>query len=82
MAKATIKSSTGAVIIVEGSDSEVSSILTTFERSAAVGKAKGAVAKQEESKKTSPSYSPKIARSRGPGRDFARAAWPVDRVKR
>jgi autotransporter passenger strand-loop-strand repeat protein len=31
---------------------------------------------------TSPSYSPKIARSRGPGRDFARAAWPVDRVKR
>jgi hypothetical protein len=30
----------------------------------------------------SPSYSPKIARSRGPGRDFARAAWPVDRVKR
>jgi hypothetical protein len=31
---------------------------------------------------TNPSYSPKIARSRGPGRDFARAAWPVDRVKR
>ena len=31
---------------------------------------------------SSPSYSPKIARSRGPWRDFARAAWHVDRVER
>jgi hypothetical protein len=51
MAKATIKSSTGAVITVEGSDSEVSSILTAFERGAAVGQARGVVAKQQEGKK-------------------------------
>jgi hypothetical protein len=34
------------------------------------------------SQRASPSYSPKIGRSRGSGRDFARAAWLVDRVKR
>jgi hypothetical protein len=44
MARATIKSSTGALITVEGSDSEVSTILTMFERSAVV-------AKQQEKKK-------------------------------
>jgi hypothetical protein len=32
-------------------------------------------------KAASPSYSRKAARSRGPRRDFARAAWPVDRVE-
>jgi hypothetical protein len=51
MARATIKSSTGALITVEGSDSEVSTILTMFERSAVVGQAKGVVAKQQEKKK-------------------------------
>jgi hypothetical protein len=30
----------------------------------------------------SPSYSPKTARSHGPRRDFARAAWHGDRVER
>ena len=52
MAKATIKSSTGAVITVEGSESEVSNILSTYERAAAVGKVKGAVAKQQEATRT------------------------------
>jgi hypothetical protein len=51
MAKATIKSSTGAVITVEGSDGEVSRILTAFERGAAVGQVRGIVAKQQEKKK-------------------------------
>jgi hypothetical protein len=51
MAKATIKSSTGAVITIEGSDGEVSSILMAFERGAAVGQARGIVAKQQEKKK-------------------------------
>lgn len=40
MAKATIKSKTGAVITVEGSEAEVSGILATFERSATIGQAK------------------------------------------
>ncbi len=53
MAKATIKSSTGALITIEGSPSEVSSILNTFERSTAVGHAKGVVARQQEEKKDS-----------------------------
>ena len=52
MARATIKTSTGAVITVEGSESEVSSILSTYERSAAVGKARGVVAKQQEATRT------------------------------
>ena len=40
MAKATIKSKTGAVITIEGSEAEVSGILATFERSATLGHAK------------------------------------------
>jgi hypothetical protein len=52
MAKATIKTSTGAVITVEGTESEVSNILSTYERSAVVGKARGAVAKQQETTRT------------------------------
>ena len=51
MAKATIKSSTGALITIEGSESELSSILATFERSTASGQAKGVVARQQEKKK-------------------------------
>lgn len=52
MAKATIKTSTGAVITVEGSESEVSNILSAYERAAVVGKVKGAVAKQQEATRT------------------------------
>ncbi|MGH8317792.1 MAG: hypothetical protein ACRD3O_00310 [Terriglobia bacterium] len=40
MAKATIKSKTGAVITVEGSESEVSAILATIEGGASVAHAK------------------------------------------
>lgn len=36
MAKATIKSRTGAVITIEGAEAEVSNILLTFERTTAV----------------------------------------------
>jgi hypothetical protein len=56
MAKATIKSSTGAVITVEGSEEEVSRILSTYENSNEVGHAKKAAArnkavKRDESKR-------------------------------
>jgi hypothetical protein len=51
MAKATIKSKTGALITVEGSESEVSNILSVFERTAAVGHAKEVVAKRQTVKK-------------------------------
>ena len=40
MAKATIKSKTGAVITVEGTEAEVTSILSQFETAASVHKAK------------------------------------------
>lgn len=40
MAKATIKSSTGAVITVEGSEEEVSRILSAYEKSGVVGQPK------------------------------------------
>jgi hypothetical protein len=39
------------------------------------------ITKQAKVLRISPSYSRKAARSRGPRRDFARAAWPVDRVE-
>lgn len=52
MAKATIKTSTGAVITVEGSESEVSNILTTYERAAMVGKAKRSDAGQKGATRT------------------------------
>ena len=60
MAKATIKSKTGAVITVEGSDKEVANILGVFERTAAVGHAKekiskGQVIKKEEKKRSAAS---------------------------
>ena len=51
MAKATIKSKTGAVITVEGSDSEVSNILSVFERTSAVSHAKEAATKNQARKK-------------------------------
>lgn len=52
MAKASIKTGTGAVITVEGSESEVSNILSAYEHAAAAHKAKGAVAKQQELTRT------------------------------
>lgn len=52
MAKATIKSSTGAVITVEGSQGEVSSILAAYERATSVGQAKQAIARTRAAKKT------------------------------
>lgn len=51
MAKAVIKSKTGALITIEGSESEVSNIIATFERTAAVGHAKQVIAKTEAAKK-------------------------------
>ena len=51
MAKATIKSESGAVITVEGTEKEVSNILAVFERTAAVGHAKVVIAKTQAVKK-------------------------------
>jgi hypothetical protein len=51
MAKATIKSRTGAVITVEGSEVEVSSILSVFERASGVGQAKDTAIKDQARKK-------------------------------
>jgi len=51
MAKATIKSKSGALITVEGSDTEVSSILAAYERSSVVGQAKEAIARSRAGKK-------------------------------
>jgi hypothetical protein len=51
MAKATIKSKTGAVITVEGSESEVSNIISVFERTATIGQAKGAATKRQSQEK-------------------------------
>lgn len=45
MAKATIKSSSGAVITIEGSHEEVSKILSVYDNSAVVGQAKQAIAR-------------------------------------
>ena len=52
MAKATIKSQTGAVITVEGSKDEVSSILSAYERTSSVGQAKEARAKTKATRKS------------------------------
>ena len=51
MAKATIKSKTGAVITIEGNHEEVSKILSTFEKSSAVGHAKKAIARVKAAKR-------------------------------
>lgn len=51
MAKATIKSKTGALITIEGSENEVSSILSVFERTTAVGHAKEAATKKQATQK-------------------------------
>ena len=51
MAKATIKSKTGAVITIEGSETEVSNILSAFERTAVVGHVKQVITKKQALKK-------------------------------
>ena len=51
MAKATIKSKTGAIITVEGTEKEVSSILAQFETTAIVGRAKAAMKESDTIKK-------------------------------
>jgi len=47
MAKATIKSKTGATIIIEGTKEEVAKILSDFERTAAIGYAKKEISKKK-----------------------------------
>ena len=51
MTKATIKSKSGAIITIEGSESEVTNVLATIERAAAVGRAKEVMAKAQGFKK-------------------------------
>ena len=51
VAKATIKSRTGAVITVEGSESEVSNILSAYERHSVVDQAKKAIERTRTSRK-------------------------------
>jgi len=51
MAKATIKSSTGAVITVEGSEEEVSKILSAYEKTSVVGHAKQAIARSKATRR-------------------------------
>jgi hypothetical protein len=51
MAKATIKSSSGAVITVEGSEEEVSKILSAYEKTSVVGQAKQAIARSKATKR-------------------------------
>jgi len=51
MAKAKIKTQSGAVITVEGTQQEVSRILADFERATAVGRAKEAIAKDKTARK-------------------------------
>jgi hypothetical protein len=51
VAKATIKSKTGAVITVEGDEREVSAILATYERTSVVDQAKKAIARTRTTKK-------------------------------
>ena len=51
MAKATIKSKTGAIITVEGTEKEVASILTSFENAVTIAHAKGVIKKSKIAKK-------------------------------
>jgi hypothetical protein len=51
MAKATVKTKTGAHITIEGTETEVSTILAAFERTAEVGHLKAATVAQSAVKK-------------------------------
>jgi hypothetical protein len=52
MAKATIKSRTGATITVEGTPEEVSNVISAYEKTSVVGHAKEAIARARATKKT------------------------------
>jgi hypothetical protein len=52
MAKATIKSQSGAIITVEGTPEEVSSVISAYEKTSVVGHAKEAIARVKAAKKT------------------------------
>ena len=52
MAKATIKSQTGATITVEGTPEEVSNVISAYEKTSVVGHAKEAIARAKATKKT------------------------------
>jgi len=52
MAKATIKSRTGATITVEGTPEEVSNVISGYEKTSVVGHAKEAIARARATKKT------------------------------
>jgi hypothetical protein len=51
MAKATIKTQTGATITISGTPEEVAGILASYERTSVVGNAKQAIARAKSSKK-------------------------------
>jgi hypothetical protein len=51
MAKATIKSKTGAIITVEGTEKEVANILTSFENTVTIARAKEVMTKGKIAKK-------------------------------
>lgn len=51
MAKATIKSASGATITVEGTKEEVSSVVSMFEKTSVVAEAKGAIARVRAARK-------------------------------
>lgn len=51
MAKATIKSKTGAIITIEGTEKEVASILTSFENTVTIARAKDVIKKSQIAKK-------------------------------
>jgi hypothetical protein len=52
MAKATIKSQSGAMITVTGTPEEVSKIIATYEQTTVIGNAKAVVARAKSAKKT------------------------------
>jgi predicted transcriptional regulator YheO len=51
MAKATIKSKTGAIITIEGTEKEISNMLASFETAANIGRAKEVIKKSASDKK-------------------------------
>jgi hypothetical protein len=53
MAKATIKSQSGAVISVDGTPEEVSAVISAYEKTSVVGHAKQAIARSKATKKIS-----------------------------
>jgi len=52
MAKATIRSSTGAVITIEGSHEEVSKIILSYEQTSVLSQAKQAVARMKTTRRS------------------------------